>query len=130
VCMCAVVMTVSACGIVLFNDAIATLYTNDAVVHGLAATLLLAAAVFQVSDGVQVGAAGALRGFKDTAVPMGLCWFSYWVVGFSLAYLLGVRQQLGPLYVWIGLIAGLTVCAMLLMSRYLWISAARLRAAR
>jgi MATE family multidrug resistance protein len=130
VCMCAVVMTVSACGIVLFKDAIATLYTKDAVVHGLAATLLLAAAVFQVSDGVQVGAAGALRGFKDTAVPMGLCWFSYWVVGFSLAYLLGVRQQLGPLYVWIGLIAGLTVCAMLLMSRYLWISAARVRAAR
>jgi len=129
VCMCAMVMMISACGIVLWNDAIAALYTSDVVVQGLAATLLLAAAVFQVSDGVQVGAAGALRGFKDTAVPMALCWFSYWMIGFSLAYALGVRRQLGPLYVWVGLIAGLTVCAALLMSRYLWISAVKVRIA-
>ncbi|HEY4367879.1 MAG TPA: MATE family efflux transporter [Steroidobacteraceae bacterium] len=127
VCMCAGVMMISACGIVAWKDAIAALYTGDVVVQGLAATLLLAAAVFQVSDGVQVGAAGALRGFKDTAVPMALCWFSYWLVGFSLAYTLGVRRNMGPLYVWVGLIAGLTVCAALLMGRYLWISAARLR---
>ena len=129
VCMCAAVMFVSACGIVLWNDRIAALYTGDVVVQSLAATLLLAAAVFQVSDGVQVGAAGALRGFKDTAVPMALCWFSYWVIGFSLAYVLGVQRGLGPIYVWVGLTAGLTVCAGLLMSRYLWISAARVHAA-
>ncbi|HEY6644593.1 MATE family efflux transporter [Povalibacter sp.] len=116
--MCALVMTISAVGIVLWNDPIASLYTNDPAVHSLAATLLLAAAVFQVSDGVQVGAAGALRGFKDTGVPMALCWFSYWAVGFSLAYVLGVRKAMGPIFVWIGLIAGLTVCAVLLVLRY------------
>jgi MATE family multidrug resistance protein len=127
ICMCAGVMVVSACGIVLLNDQIAALYTGDAVVRSLAATLLLAAAVFQVSDGVQVGAAGALRGFKDTAVPMALCWFSYWVVGFTLAYVFGVRQQLGPVYVWVGLIAGLTVCAALLVTRYSWITQHRVR---
>jgi MATE family multidrug resistance protein len=127
--MCVAVMTVSACGIVLWNEQIASLYTRDAAVHSLAATLLLAAAVFQISDGVQVGTAGALRGFKDTAVPMALCWFSYWAVGFSLAYVLGVQRALGPIYVWLGLIAGLTVCAVLLMLRYRWITRASLHPA-
>jgi multidrug resistance protein, MATE family len=83
---------------------------------------LLMAAIFQLSDGVQVGAAGALRGFKDTAVPMTLCVFSYWVVGFTLAYVLGVYQRGGPVGVWVGLIVGLTVSAVLLVIRYLYVS--------
>ena len=120
--LCAMVMTVSAVGIVFLNDHIAAMYTNDVSVHALAATLLLAAAVFQVSDGVQVGTAGALRGFKDTAIPMAICWFSYWAVGFALAYVFGVARNGGPIYVWGGLIAGLSVCAVLLLIRYRWIS--------
>ena len=117
--MCFCVMALSACGIVLWNDRIAALYTQDAVVRDLAASLLLIAAIFQVSDGLQVGAAGALRGFKDTAVPMLMCVFSYWIVGFPLAYFLGIQQMRGPVYVWLGLIAGLTVCSVLLLTRYL-----------
>lgn len=124
--MCAGVMLVSALGIVLLNDEIAALYTRDTQVQQLAATLLLMAAVFQLSDGVQVGAAGALRGYKDTAVPMVLCVFSYWVVGFSLAYYTGVHQQRGPIYVWMGLIAGLTVSAVFLVARF-WMITARER---
>lgn len=120
--LCAAVMLISAGAIALFSGAIAALYTSDPPVRDLAATLLLMAAVFQLSDGVQVGAAGALRGFKDTAVPMALCVFSYWVVGFTLAYVLGVFHGRGPLGVWIGLIAGLTVSAVLLVSRYLYVS--------
>ncbi len=120
--MCVAVMSVSACGLLLLNDQVAAMYTNDEAVRSLAATLLLAAAVFQVSDGVQVGTAGALRGFKDTTIPMAICWFSYWAVGFSLAYVFGVRYGLGPVYVWVGLIAGLSVCAVLLLLRYRWIS--------
>jgi MATE family, multidrug efflux pump len=120
--MCATVMALSAIAIVLFNDGIAGLYTNDPAVQKIAAGLLLMAAIFQLSDGVQVGAAGALRGFKDTAIPMTMCIFSYWVVGFPLAYVFGVRQGGGPLYVWIGFIAGLTVSAVLLVSRYLYVS--------
>ena len=88
-------------------------------VREIAAGLLLMAAIFQLSDGVQVGAAGALRGFKDTAIPMTMCIFSYWVVGFPLAYIFGVHSGGGPPYVWIGFIAGLTVSAVLLVSRYL-----------
>lgn len=120
--MCATVMAMSAIGIVLFNDGIASIYTRDVPVREVAAGLLLMAAIFQLSDGVQVGAAGALRGFKDTAIPMTMCIFSYWVVGFPLAYVFGVHQGGGPLYVWIGFIAGLTVAATLLVSRYLYVS--------
>ena len=71
---------------------IAGLYTRDPPVRELAARLLLMAALFQFSDGVQVGAAGALRGFKDTTIPMALCIFSYWVVGFTFAYMFGVYR--------------------------------------
>ena len=120
--MCVGVMAVSALVIVVMNDQIAALYTTDVAVRQLAASLLLLAAIFQVSDGLQIGAAGALRGFKDTAVPMYLCLFSYWVVGFPVAYVLGVQRQLGPAYVWVGLIAGLSVSAMLLLTRYYFVS--------
>jgi MATE family multidrug resistance protein len=116
--MCAVVMAVSALVILLCNDQIAALYTRDTPVRELAATLLLMAALFQLSDGIQVGAAGALRGFKDTAVPMALCVVSYWFVGFTLAYVFGVMRGAGPMAVWLGLTAGLTVSAILLVMRF------------
>ncbi|HLS81155.1 MAG TPA: MATE family efflux transporter [Steroidobacter sp.] len=122
IAMCATVMCASALGIVLLKDHIAALYTRDAEVRTLASMLLLMAALFQLSDGVQVGAAGALRGFKDTAVPMALCVVSYWLIGFTLAYMLGVRRGGGPVHVWIGLIIGLSVSAVLLVWRYLSVS--------
>jgi multidrug resistance protein, MATE family len=122
IAMCAAIMLVSAISIVLFNDQIAALYTTDPAVRDLAAMLLLMAAVFQISDGVQVGAAGALRGFKDTTIPMAMCVFSYWVVGFALAYGLGVRRGGGPVWVWVGLTVGLSVSAVLLVARYLYVS--------
>ena len=115
-------MFVSAIFIVLFNTQIASMYTNDAAVRDLAATLLLMAAIFQVSDGLQVGAGGALRGFKDTAVPMAITLFAYWLVGFPTAYIFGVRQERGPVYIWLGLILGLSVAALLLNLRYRVIS--------
>jgi MATE family multidrug resistance protein len=127
IAMCAVVMLVSAIGILLFDHQIAALYTKDPAVRELAASLLLMAALFQLSDGVQVGAAGALRGFKDTAIPMALCVVSYWFVGFTLAYTLGVQQGGGPVHVWIGLTVGLTVSAILLVSRYLFVAGRALR---
>jgi len=127
--MCAAIMAVSAGTILLLNEHIAALYTQDAQVRTLAAGLLLLAALFQVSDGLQVGAAGALRGFKDTAVPMLICIFGYWFVGFPLAYVLGVRQAGGPAYVWVGLTVGLTVCAVLLIARYLRVTRHRLQSA-
>jgi MATE family multidrug resistance protein len=126
--LCAFVMMISALLIVVLNEQIAALYTNDVPVRQLAATLLLMAALFQLSDGIQVGAAGALRGFKDTAVPMALAVFSYWVVGFTFAYYVGVQRQGGPVYIWVGLTVGLSVSAVLLVARFLVISRAGVRA--
>ncbi|WP_129776293.1 MATE family efflux transporter [Peristeroidobacter soli] len=125
--MCAIVMTVSAIVILLFNDHIAALYTRDVPVRELAASLLLMAALFQFSDGVQVGAAGALRGFKDTTIPMALCIFSYWVVGFTFAYYFGVHRGEGPKLVWVGLNVGLSISAVLLLARYWIVTKARVR---
>ena len=116
-------MLISATFIAFLNTDIAAMYTNDIEVRNLAANLLLLACIFQLSDGLQVGAAGALRGFKDTAVPMAITLFAYWCIGFPIAYVFGVQQQRGPVYVWIGLIAGLTVAALLLNLRYRSISA-------
>jgi MATE family multidrug resistance protein len=130
IALCGAFMTVSALAIVFFGERIAALYTQDPDVRPLAAGLLLMAAIFQISDGLQVGSAGALRGFKDANVPMLLNLLAYWGIGFPLAYGLGIAQGRGPVYVWVGLIAGLTACALLLSSRYAWISGRALRAAR
>jgi MATE family multidrug resistance protein len=118
IAMCAAVMACSAIVIVFFNAEIAALYTSDKAVADLAAALLLYAALFQLSDGIQVGASGALRAFKDTAIPMVLCVISYWFVGFAAAYVVGVLHGAGPAGVWLGLTAGLTVSAVLLTGRY------------
>lgn len=85
----------------------------------LAVQLLFLAGIFQLSDGLQVVAAGALRGLKDTKVPMVITAVAYWGVGFPLAYALGFHWQLGAPGLWIGFIAGLSVAAMLLSWRFL-----------
>lgn len=125
--LCGALMLVSALVIVVANEGIAELYTRDAAVLQIAAGLLLMAAIFQVSDGLQIGAAGALRGFKDARVPMLLNLVSYWGLGFPLAFGLGVVMGGGPVYVWVGLIAGLTACAIALNLRYRAVSSAAVR---
>lgn len=126
--MCAAVMSVSALVLLAARGAIASLYTEDAAVLALATQLLLFAAIFQVADGLQVGAAGALRGFKDARVPMLLNLFSYWVIAFPLAWYFGVARARGPAAVWVGLIAGLFACAALLSLRYGLVTARAVRA--
>ncbi len=130
IAMCGAFMSASALVILFFGGQIAAIYTQDPDVRPLAAALLLMAAIFQIPDGLQVGSAGALRGFKDARVPMLLNLFAYWGIGFPLAYGLGIALGRGPAYVWVGLIAGLSVCALLLSVRYAWISGRALRAAR
>ena len=120
--MCVGIMAVSALVLVAARSQIAGLYTRDADVAALATTLLLYAAVFQVADGLQVGAAGALRGFKDATVPMLMNVFSYWVLGFPLAWWLGVGLGHAAPGVWTGLIIGLFACAALLSVRYRYIT--------
>ncbi len=102
---------------------LAGLYSNDAAVVSLGASLLLLAAVYQIPDGIQVISAGALRGLKDTRVPMLLAAISYWAVGMALGAWLGLGLGWGPRGMWMGLIAGLSVAAVLLGGRFLWRSA-------
>jgi len=128
--LCGAFMAASAVVILLFGENIVALYTQDPVVRPLAIWLLLMAAIFQISDGLQVGSAGALRGFKDARVPMLICLLGYWGIGFPLAYGLAIGLGWGPVYVWVGLIAGLTAAAILLSVRYVWISGRALRRAR
>ena len=89
----------------------------------LAATLLGVAGLFQLADGVQSVAAGALRGLKDTAVPMVMAGIGYWIVGLPLGLALAFPAGLGPLGIWIGLAAGLFLVAALLLHRWMKLSA-------
>ena len=111
-------MTVSALFLLVFRDAVVSLYTSDTSVQAIAVSMLLMAAVFQVADGVQIGAAGALRGFKDTRMPMVINTFSFWVLAFPLSYLAAVTFQAPPSYIWGGFVIGLTTAAILLTLRY------------
>jgi MATE family multidrug resistance protein len=120
--LCGALMAGSALIILIAHHGIARLYTDDAAVVALASQLLLMAGIFQISDGLQVGAHGALRGYKDARVPMLLGFACYWLVGFPLAWGLGVHRGLGPIYVWVGLIAGLTLSALALNVRFLWVA--------
>ncbi|MEZ5500882.1 MAG: MATE family efflux transporter [Steroidobacteraceae bacterium] len=116
--LCVALMAASAVVLTLWRYPIAALYSDDAEVVALAAQLLLLAAVFQIVDGAQVGAAGALRGFRDARIPMLINVISYWLIGFPCAWLAGIHFGHGPRGVWWGLIAGLAVCALLLLLRY------------
>jgi MATE family multidrug resistance protein len=111
-------MTCSALVISTFSRGIARIYTPDSAVQQMAVGLLWLAALFQISDGLQVAGAGALRGLKDTRIPMLITVAAYWVIGFPLGYTLGIAQARGPQAIWVGIIAGLTVAAVLLNSRF------------
>lgn len=113
----------SATVLVAGHDAIAGLYTSDAAVAALAAALLLYAALFQFPDGIQVLSAGALRGLKDTRVPMWLAALAYWGIGMPVGAGLGLWLGWGPRGMWLGLTAGLSVAALLLARRFLRSSA-------
>ena len=112
-------MVVSALVIVMFPQAIIGLYTADPSVAATAAVLLVCAALFQLSDGIQITSAGALRGLQDTNVPMFISGGAYWLVGVPASWWLGMYLERGPLGLWLGLILGLTVSATLLGARFL-----------
>jgi multidrug resistance protein, MATE family len=112
------VQIVSATLLFTLPERIAALYTRDSGVIMLAAQLLTLAAIFQLSDGVQAASNGALRGLKDTRMPMLISGFAYWCVGMPVGLWLAFQQNMGAAGMWMGLIAGLSVAALLLTSRF------------
>ena len=123
-------MILSVCfGIVffMFHNELPKLYVdyNDAKnlsdnleVVSIASKLMIAAAIFQVSDGIQVVVLGALRGLQDVKIPTLITFISYWIIGFPISYFLGKEDAYGSFGIWLGLLSGLTVAAILLFIRF------------
>ena len=84
---------------------------------GIALYLLAIAALFQIFDGVQAIAAGALRGYRDTTVPLLLAVIGYWGIGFAGGWLLAFPAGYGPIGLWSGLAVGLAAVAVMLTVR-------------
>jgi len=79
---------------------------------------MFAAAIFQIPDGLQATALGALRGIKDVTLPTIIAFISYWVIAVPLSYYLGVVLSYGPLGLWIGLTVGLILASIALYRRF------------
>ncbi|HEX7342584.1 MAG TPA: MATE family efflux transporter [Rhodanobacteraceae bacterium] len=109
---------VSATLILTLPHAIAHLYSDNRTVITLAASLLVIAGVFQFADGIQVASNGALRGLKDTRVPMLITAFAYWGVGMPVGLWLTFGRDMGARGMWMGLAAGLSMAALLLFLRW------------
>jgi len=92
-------------------------FTHEIEVVELAAKLLVIAAVFQIFDGGQVIAAGALRGLTDVKIPTVITFAAYWIIALPVGYFFGVRIG-SPMGVWFGLAAGLAFAAVFLAHRF------------
>lgn len=110
---------------VIFKTEIALLYNDHPEVITLAGSLMFLAALYQLSDSIQVVAAGALRGYKDTRSALYITLVSYWLIGMTLGYMLAMTDILVPAMgahgFWIGLIAGLTSAAIMFAIRLRYI---------
>jgi len=91
---------------------------DRAVLLRIGASLIMVAALFQLVDGLQVLALGLLRGVQDTTVPMFMATISYWVIGLPVSYLLAFTLGMGGVGLWLGLVIGLAVAAVLLLWRF------------
>lgn len=111
-CICALAFSI-------FRHQLPVFFNDNVAVVKLSALLLLYAAVFQISDATQAIGAGLLRGIKDVRVPTILVGVAYWVVGLPLGYLLGFIFHMGAGGMWLGLIAGLTLASVFLITRFL-----------
>lgn len=95
-----------------------TLFSKDQAVIDIAGLLLVVGAIFQVSDGLQVVASGLLRALKDVQWPFAITFVAYWVFALPVGYWLAIPKKMGPIGLWIGLAAGLTLAAVLLTVRF------------
>ena len=104
------------------KDLLPAFYIDNTEVILLAAQLLVVAALFQLSDGVQVVILGALRGLQDVKIPTGICFIAYWIIGFPVSFYFGQEEQYESMGIWFGLLAGLTSSALLLYFRFNYLS--------
>jgi MATE family multidrug resistance protein len=103
-----------------FDDV--TNFQDNFQVVTIASKLMLIAAVFQISDAIQVVTLGALRGMQDVKIPTFITFIAYWVIGFPISYYLGMYTEYASSGIWIGLLAGLTASAVMLFIRFNYLS--------
>jgi len=111
-----------AIAFILFKDILPMAYIDDTDVIKTAASLLLIAGLFQLSDGLQVTILGALRGLQDVKIPAYITFVAYWIIGFPISYILGIVLDFGSQGLWVGLLAGLTTSAILLYLRFRYLT--------
>ncbi len=127
------VFLIETCFAILFitlRGWLPTIYVDDLEVIFLASQLLIIAALFQLSDGMQVVILGALRGLQDVKIPTLICFIAYWIIGFPISYFLGKAEIMGSMGIWIGLLAGLSFSALMLYIRFNYLSKRLLLQAR
>jgi len=119
-CFTLVAIFMATCGVVfiVFNYELVSLYIKDEEVRALSATLLIIAAAFQVSDGLQAVGLGVLRGLTDVKVPTLVTFIAYWLISIPLGYILGFVFDLGIHGVWYALLTGLSIAAILHIYRF------------
>ena len=110
-------MCITATVFITCNRLLPYIYIKDQGVILIAGQLLIMAAFFQISDGVQVVGAGILRGLSDVKIPTIITLIAYWVIGLPLGYVLGFNYHMGPIGVWISLSLALTAAAIALFLR-------------
>ena len=114
--MCILGALINSLIIIVFRTSLVGIYTTDLLVLDLAVSLLIFAAIFQIPDGIQMGALGGLRGYKDTFIPMILLFISYWIFAMPIGYFLtntGFNKPLGAAGMWYGMIIGLSIFSFL-----------------
>lgn len=117
-----IVMSIFTIGFIMLKDILPWMFTDNLEVIGIASSLLIVAAIFQLSDGVQAVILGALRGLQDVNVPSVLTFIAYWIIGFPVCIYLGKILDLGTIGIWIGLLTALTSSAIMLFLRFNYLS--------
>lgn len=112
------VMLLWAVAFITGNHFLPGLYIDDAAVLSIAAPLMVIAGFFQLTDGMQVVCAGALRGLQDVKVPSLLIFVAYWVLALPIGYLLAFPMGYGAIGIWLGLLLGLTLTAAAMVWRF------------
>lgn len=116
--MVTVFMMICGIGMVIFRFQLPELYLENQAVIDLAAQLLIIAAFFQLSDGIQLVILGALRGIQDVKTPLLITFVSYWIIAIPLGIILAIYFEMRAIGVWIGLLVGLTIASIMLLLRY------------
>lgn len=111
-------MLICGIGMVLLRFQLPAFYLDNQEVISLAAQLLIIAALFQLSDGIQLVVLGTLRGMQDVFIPSIITFIAYWVIALPIGYILAIHFEMRAYGMWIGLLIGLTIAAIMLLLRF------------